>query len=845
LKNKTKLLYLLLGVLGSQTALAAEEKPIPSDWIPLPYSQSLCGGHYDFMPSEIAFNPEELSNLPISLSADETEFAMEGASHLWGNVTLTQGDRRLHADDIVVKRSPLTHEWDELIAKGNIQFYTPGATVWGDLATYTHSNKHFRITDTNYRWYAKQARGEAHSIEVDKDAILHLHRANYTTCSPLSDTWLLSAKNITLYPKRGRATAEHIRLDLFDVPIFYLPYFNYPIDNKRHSGFLFPSYGSTSNSGYEFSIPYYWNIAPNYDLVVAAKWLSERGAETQTKFRYLWQHGEGILQWHFLPHDRKYGAFSQDNRISPPGGLSFTDPRIVALHGGDSRNAINYRHTSQYGEHWQFNIIFDYVSDDNYLVDLGNDIHIASTIQLPQIANLTYYGENWTHYFNVEEYQVLEPLSKPVNDEIYKRQPQWVFQGTYPDQWLNLTFGLNGEVVNFAHRPDIMTQAPVTIGQRYHLRPSVSFPWQDTWYFLTPRVQVDWLSYDLRLGAIAETIDAPSHPTRTIPLYDVDGGLIYERSLQYKDLHFTQTLEPRIYYLYVPFRDQDLYPNFDSGIINFSYSQLFRDNRFSGRDRVGDTNQITLSLTSRFIPDESGQEWLRASLGEIFYFENRRVFLCEELNGDDPICIISEDPSPTAKHSNLIGQLDFHPNPQWNGGLFWEWNPINQETMQSALNVQYLPSPQKIINFNYYWQKQDFAQFNPDTGEMGSLNQAEISIFWPLTLHWQWLGRWHYDFVQHQTIELLGGVEYNGCCMAFQIVGSRYLQAGTFFYPDPFATGIFAQVVFKGLSAIGYNNPDSKLKQKIPGYTPLYARQQWLTSPKNKPFFPPSEIPLN
>lgn len=817
---------------------------MPSDWIPEPANQSLCEGHYAYTPSNFSFNPDELTNLPMVISADNTEFMFEGASVLQGNVSLKQGDRSLRADEVLIKRSPITHEWDELIAKGNIHFYAPGASVWGDMAIYSDVNKSFHIENTTYRWYAKQARGQAKSIDIDGTTTLRLKEANYTTCSPMSDTWILSAKDITLYPKRGRAVAKHIKLDVFDFPVFYFPYFNYPIDSKRHSGFLFPTlFNNTSNSGYEFSIPYYWNIAPNYDLELAARWFSERGPETVSKFRYLFKHGEGILQWYFLPHDRKYEAFCQANLLSPPGGLSPSDPRVLALNGGSSRSAYNYRHTSQFSDRWQFNVILDYVTDDNYFVDLGNDIHTASTIHVPQKINLTYYGDNWLHYFNIEEYQVLEAFSKPINDEIYKRQPQWLFQASYPDQWLNFTFGLNGEAVSFAHRPDINTQQPVTVGQRYHLRPSLSFPLQDTWYFFTPRLQVDWLSYDLELGYYAELADLPKNPWRTIPLYDVDGGLIYERDLHYKKYNFTQTLEPRAYYLYVPYRDQDFYPNFDSGIINFSYSQLFRDNRFSGRDRVGDTNQITLSLTSRFIPKEVGQEWLRASLGEIFYFERRRVFLCEEEN-NAVVCVISEDPSPTAHHSNLIGQVDFHPHPQWSGGLFWEWNPTHIETEQAAVNVQYNPSPQKIINFNYYWQRQDFAQLNPTTMTMGSLNQAEMSIFWPITLHWQLLTRWHYDLVQHQTLELLGGIEYNGCCMAFQLVGSRYLQSGNFFYPDPYATGIFSQIVFKGLSSIPITgNPDAKLKQKIPGYIPLSSRQQWLSSPNRaKPFFPPSEI---
>ncbi|HRE31448.1 MAG TPA: LPS assembly protein LptD, partial [Candidatus Berkiella sp.] len=536
---------------------------------------------------------------------------------------------------IFVVRPP-NAEWEKLIADGHIHYTSPGLNIWGQHAEYLHADQLFSLEGTSYRWYARHARGHAKHITVQKDEI-NLYDATYTTCAPTQNTWELSAKRLTFFPKTGRAVVNHIRFDLNEFPIFYFPYFNYPIDNKRHSGFLFPSYGATSNSGNEIIIPYYWNIAPNYDAVFAGRWLSERGTEAQTKLRYLFGFGEGTLQWHFLPHDRKYSNFSKVNRISPPGGLPNSDPRILGLDGSDSRYAVNYRHTSQFGYHWQLNMIFDQVSDDNYFVDLGNDIQTASTVQLPQQANLSYYGEHWTHTFNIEEYQVLQPLSKPINEEIYKRQPQWIFQAVYPEQWLNLTYGLAGETVNFAHKPNLLTRAPVTTGQRLHLRPSLSLPIEGSYFFITPRYQLDWLQYLLDLDYEANQKGLPHHPSRTIPLYNVDSGLFFERSFVYQEALFKQTLEPRLYYLYVPYRNQSFYPNFDSGINNFSYSQLFRDNRFSGHDRISDANQISVSLTSRLLPQEGGRELFRGSIGQIFYFQKRRVSLCEEL-GQENIC---------------------------------------------------------------------------------------------------------------------------------------------------------------------------------------------------------------
>lgn len=820
-------------VAGSATPPTIERQHTYPDWVVESARKSLCKGHYSpLMPlhSEI----QDFSSYPLILSANESTLTFEGQSVLRGNVSLKQGDRLLAADEVVIERSRHTRDFERLLATGHIGYFAPGLTLWGEQAEYFHEKGELFVSEASYRCYDKHARGKAQRIEIEKDASAYLTNATYTTCSPFDNTWLLSARQIKLSPQHGRASAKHIQLDVLDIPVFYVPYFNYPIDNKRHSGFLFPSYGQTSNSGSEIVIPYYWNIAPNYDFNFAGRWLSERGTEGQSKFNYLFAHSEGTIQWHYLPNDRKYGGFSKENRLSPPGDLSEQDPRIRALNGSSDRTAFNYRHTTRWSHKWQANILIDYVSDDNYFVDLGNDINTASTVHLPQQANLSYFGDNWTHYFNIEEYQVLQPLSKPINDEIYKRQPQWVFQTLYPQQWLNLTFGLNGETVNFTHKRDLLSQLPVTTGQRLHLRPSVSLPWHQSWYYIIPKVQVDWLYYTLKLSENDEIQSLPRRSNRTIPIYDLDAGVFFERDAHFKHYQFIQTIEPRIYYLYVPYRDQHLYPSFDSGVINFSYAQLFRDNRFSGRDRIGDTNQVSISLTSRLLPSKGGQEWLRASIGQIFYFQERKVFLCEQFDLQN-VCIISEDPNADSNHSNLIAQAEFHPNSVWTGGFFWEWDSIHQKTEQASVNLQFHPSQQKIINLNYYWQAHDIAQINPTTGDAGSLHQADLSLFWPLHLHWQLLTRWHYDLMQRQTVEILAGLEYNACCFALQLVGSRYRQSSNFFYPQPFATGIFAQVVFKGLSAIGLNNPDNKLKQKIPGYLSLYDRQDWLTHPNTFP----------
>lgn len=815
-----------------------------TDWIHEPFCDSLCGGHYE--PLQLQSRPAEgMLRLPVFISANEANFSWEGASELSGDVLFRQGDRNLHADYLKAWRNPITEDWDHFLATGHIHYWSPGLNVFADEARYDHNQREFMLERATYHWYARNARGYAESLRIDCNHLVHLTRADYTTCAPGQNTWQLTARDITLNPNTGRATVKHFVFRLKDFPIFYFPYFNYPADNKRHSGFLFPGYGQTSNSGYEISIPYYWNIAPNYDMVLTGRLLSERGFEAQTKFRYLWQNGEGIFQWHILPDDRKYAAFKEDKLMFVPFGLSVLDPQIKGLDTSSTRQAINYQHHSNFGSHWVFNVKYGYVSDDNYFVDLGNDINTASIIYLPQQANLSYFGTNWSHYFNVEEYQVLEPFTKPLNEEIYKRQPQWVFQAIYPRLIGCFTFTLNGEAVNFEHRRALITDQSVTTGERYHLRPSLSLPLEDEWYRLIPRAQVDWLYYSLSLGEDVAPNGIPTHPSRAIPMLDVDGTLIFERNFCVLSRAFKQTLEPRAYYLYVPYRAQYNYPDFDSGVIEFSYSQLFRDNRFSGRDRIGDANQVSLSLTSRILPEYDGKEYLRASIGQIFYFRTRLVSLCEQL-GYQNNCYLYEDtsaPNAFSKHSNLMTLLESHPSDLLALGAFWEWDSTHGQTDQAGVSFQYRPTCQKVLNFNYYWLRDDLQQTNFETGKTGNLHQTDFSILWPLTLHWEWIARWQYDITHRQNVEILGGIEYNGCCVALQLVASRYREGTNFVLPQCYANAFFVQIVFKGLSALGLNNPDNKLAQRIPGYTPLADRQKWLMQP-NRSFFPQSDIPL-
>lgn len=756
----------------------------PDDWLSLPLSQSLCGGHY--ATCDTLRSPSSLGQQPMIFSADKI-VSHVGYTALQGEVHVEQQDNHFFADHMVLKGD--LQKWQSLTASGEIDYLAPGLRLFGTHAQYDFLSRQFQACDVSYRWYARCARGEASNVWVEKDKTLLLKEATYTTCAPYQETWCVAAKQLILSPHTGRALASHLYFSVAGIPIFYLPYCNYPIDNKRHTGFLQPHIANTNQSGIEILIPFYWNIAPPYDMTLSLRALSQRGLEAQTHFRYLSPLGYGEWQWHFLPHDKKYRAFQEAQ--SKPLSLPPEDPRVVALGGGDNRYAFHYQHDFE-NAHWQWRVLFDRVSDDNYFVDLGESLATLSTLRLPQQATLSYWGTQWSHVFNIEEYQLLQPLSRPLTPTLYKRQPQWTFQYEQPSTDHGWAFGLSGEIVRFSH-PD--SEKPR--GVRKHLRPSFQWPLSSKGFFLLPRVQWDWTMY---------TLTTPQNTlSRSLPLFDCAMGLHLERPLR----GYTQTLEPELYYLFVPFRNQDNYPLFDTSCFHPTYAQLFRDNRFTSYDRIGDANQLTLALTSRLLSPE-GQERSVFHIGKAFSFILPRVTL--------------DLPCPRSRRTPLITEWTFSPSSQWSFGTFLAWNTFKKHVEETALQCHYAPDPHRHVYGYYYWARQALFQ-TPDFPPRlfkGHLHQVDFSFLWPLNLRWEVLGRWHYDLSQKHLIELLGGVEYHACCVAFQVVVSRYRQSQEAFYPTPYATGCFLQVIFKGLTPLG--GKESLLRQKMPGYVPFKER---------------------
>lgn len=789
------------------------------DWISSPQSHPLCQGYYLQEPLPFPhLSKELLKQQPISLSADQGAFTQAGNSILTGHVHLIQGNTQAFSNQAIIHRNPKEAQpIDWVQAIGNVKIIEPDLRVDGTNAEILTKTNTKIINHADYRLYNRHARGCANNITIYDQTKMVLKNATYTTCNPFQNTWYLKASKVTLNKKTGRGQATHARLYVYKLPVFYFPYVDFPIDNRRQTGFLFPAFGTSNQSGAEFSAPFYWNIAPNYDATFTPRLFGKRGLELQGQFRYLLPKSSGELEGSILPNDRAYRQFRENHLINHP-LIANNDPRVTALNTGNNREAFRIKHSTTFNENWSTNVQYHTVEDDNYFMDFGSNIGMASTTQLLQQGELLYQSNHWNVQSRLQQYQTLHPFKGPVTGDVYKRLPQIAFNASYPDLPHGLDLRTNGEFSHFAHQRNPYTGEPVTVGNRFHLRPDLSLPIKTPGWYLTPRIQYDMLAYSLSVGpGDANTIRA--HATRLLPMYDLDSGLIFERNIHLKGEPYIQTLEPRAYYVYIPFRNQNTLPIFDTAYPGFGYNQLYWDNRFTGFDRLGDTNHLTLGLTSRFFPEKTGSERLSLTAGQIFYFADRKVTLCNP--NTNPLCAAREHPGLTNHRSAFVGLARYLLQEYWTANANAEWDPYKKRADKTVLTIQYHPDVLSVFNLGYQYLRHNPAQINPNTGFGQRLRQTDTSFAWPVTEQWRLLGRWHYDLHNHRSNDISMGIEQQGCCTAVRLFVTRFLppfDANISHNEKKYSKGFFLQFIFKGFAGIGHNRLDDTLGRSIPGY---------------------------
>jgi LPS-assembly protein len=697
--------------------------------------------------------PQPEPGAPITLSADGADlFPEQQRALLQGNVVVDRGNQHLEADRASYDRNAGT-----LRAQGRALFQQPGLRVLGTQAEWDLEQQRGSIDQVHYRLTGVNARGNAARAELESPGLAHFRNITYTACPRGSEAWSLEARTLDVDQGRNLATARHAKLRVNGVPILYSPYISFPLTAERKSGFLVPSVGNSNQLGFDLRTPYYLNLAPNMDATLTPRYMSKRGIMLGGEFRYLTPHENGIFQGEVIPDDR-----------------DFED--------GGTRGGFSFNQQGRYGPNWATNVKFNLVSDDTYLEDFGQNLEVTSTRFLERRGDLAYYGRGWYALGRLQGFQTVDP-DIAATDQPYDRLPQLLFGARLPSLWGRVYSGIDAENVYFNHSAKVH-------GNRLAFRPWLSLPLRRSYGHLIPKATLHHASYWLTDQAAG----LPDQPNSTVPTLSLDGGLIFERRLGWLGHTATQTLEPRLFYLYAPYRDQDDLPVFDTAEFDFSFTSLFRENRFVGRDRVGDANQLSLALTSRTLHDNDGRELFRASLGQILYFADRRVQLQGEPEQDG--------------NSIVAGEVAARLAEDWStrASIFWDPNRGEEQTRKASFGIHYRSPEQRLVNLTYRLNRSDR---DDDT----DFEDTDLSFRWPVNPNLELVGRWLYSLRYDQTLEAFAGIEYGRCCWR-----TRLLVRNFVINPDDDPNlSIMLQVELAGLGAFG-NDIEDFLERGVYGY---------------------------
>ncbi len=696
---------------------------------------------------KLTLQPPDDTPLPVFIQAMRIEGRKDAEIEASEDAELRQWGQALFAD-----RMTYRNEENEVFAVGGVRLEQGNNRVEGDELSLKLDKKQGYMNAATFRLDVQDppGRGASPRLLFEGENRYRLEDASYTTCPAGNDDWLLRAGVLDLDRNVQTATATHARLEFLGTPILYAPWMTFPLDRQRKSGFLAPSFRATGRSGSEFSLPYYWNIAPNRDATITPRVIQKRGLQLRNEIRYLEQQYFGVGRAEILPSDALLGS-----------------TRYYL--------ALNHAHALAPGLSGTLNL--NKVSDDNYFRDLGTLLTVTSQVNLLREGALNYALGAWSLTARAQSFQTLQDVNAPVTPP-YRRVPQLLLNGGQRDV-LGADLALTGEYNNFSH-PSLPN------GQRLLFYPSISAPMVAPWGSLTPKLGWHATHYTLD----RDTTALPD-ATRSLPLVSLDGTLQLERDAALFGQPYLQTLEPRLYYLYAPYRNQSQIPNFDSAETDFNYARLFSENRFSGSDRINDANHLTLALTSRLLEAGSGQERVRATLGQRYYFTDQRVAL------------LSSAPH-VRKSSDILALLSGNLSSRWSLDSGWQYDPGNRLTERANLAARYQPEAGKTLNMGYRYTRE-------------SLKQLDFSTQWPLTAGWRGLGRWNYSLADSKLLEGLLGLEYDAGCWVFRSVLHSYATAAA-----QNTSAIFFQLELSGIGHIG-SNPFDVLRRNIYGYSKTHG----------------------
>jgi LPS-assembly protein len=664
----------------------------------------------------------ERGAVPLRIDSEHFQALTDQPVRFHDNVRLEQGDQRLETDELIYDRETGRIELPVWLYYSDALIDLSAQSGWVETV-----DSQARFEGVDYRFAHGHGSGSAGIIELLSPVQARVEDFDFTTCPPEQLDWQLKAREVDLDMERGQGTARHARLEFKGVPILYSPWLSFPLDDQRKSGFLYPRLGYSSTDGFDLSVPWYWNIAPNQDATFEPRWIQKRGFMLGSEYRFLTRSQRGQLNLDVLPgdnradRDRYFGQFEYQARLAP---------RWLAV--ADLRRA----------------------SDDRYFVDLGSDLSDTAQRFLRSSVGVWGRGRIWSLNVLADAFQVLDENVTPAN-EPYRRLPRITLQ---VDQPVGADFDLDmhSELVHF-HRDEGLT------GTRLDVFPRLRYSLMRPGWFVRPA---------LGFRATAYQLDGSDNgsPSRTLPIASVDAGMVFERPLGDRRV---QTLEPRLFYLYVPYEDQSDLPGFDTRELTFGFSQLFHHNRFSGPDRQGDANQLTAALTSRLLDSADGRSRLDVSIGQIFYFRDLKVQL-------------GSQPAQSRQRSATVAEVNWRPARQLVASAGLQWDSEENETQVAQFGLSYRDQQGRQAAFGYRFRRD-------------RVDQVDFRVRYPVRDNLNLIARVNYSFEENEALELLAGIEYESCCWALRLTGREYILDRE----SETRTAVFLELHLKGLGSLG------------------------------------------
>lgn len=728
-----------------------------------------CSGRVEPTPLVLApLDPDAPveGNAPAVRSLDAQRIRLDGG------VDIRRGAQSVRAETVEYDRST-----GQIQASGGVRLEDQSTVVYSRTAQAELGSRQARLEGVHYALKDGRGNGRA-ALATLAGQTSTLDEVSFTSCPAEDPAWQIKAQRMTLDHDSETGRAEQVRIQIGDVPVLYLPWLSFPLNDDRRSGVLSPIIG-TRDGGLDVTVPYYINLAPHYDATLYPRWITERGPMLGAEFRYRLQGGGGTVAGTWLPDDRMADR---------------------------SRDSLRLQHYSALGTRFALAADINYVSDERYFDDLGDSLAVAATSVLPRTLSLTGRGLGWTAGVSVEDYEVVDPTN-PFAPDPYRRLPRLYFNGVRGLG--DVQFKLNSEWVYFDRSSFCENPLAVTAGAdcqriepldgwRADFMPAVGLPLERAGWFLRPEVALRHTEYGLDnlRTSVPGTPPALGQPTRrslsrTLPIYSLDTGLIFERDGAYGRSDWRQTLEPRLYYLRVPYREQDELPLFDAAELDFSFPQLFRTNRFTGADRQADANQLTFAVSSSLWDRDGARERARVSLGSIWYFDSPRISL------DRPA-----DQAIQREQSVWVAEADLELNDNWSVLASGQYDPEEELTRLAAIRVQRRFGLRGRLNLGY--------RYRPDR-----LEQLDVSAFAPLNQRWALIARWNFSLRDDRTLEALAGFEYQACCYTLRLVGRHYLRAATL---EP-RNGLYFEIQLGGLGSVGRETSEL-LSRAIVGFEP-------------------------